>query len=146
MTGSSTGDERFDHLRAFLYAMFDEDGVPDLEAFCTDSFRLHDGDATATRDELAANLRESGDVFDKRVEDVHGFGCDDWAAARLVRTYEQHGTHLGVEQYGTAARFTATLMARFDGESIDELWVDNDALGLLQRLDIVDLPAEDEPE
>lgn len=142
MTGTPTDDERYERLREFLYAMFDRESVEAVDEFCTESFRLHDADTTATRAELKRNLRESGEVFEKTVEDVDGFACGDRAAAHFVRTYEQRGEYLGTEPTGQSATFTATLTCRFDGDRIDEMRVNNDDLGVLQQLGVVDLPEE----
>jgi predicted ester cyclase len=144
MTAEPSDDDRYERLREFLYAMFDRESVGAVEEFCTESFRLHDADTTATRAELEQNLRESGAVFDKTVEEIDGFACGDRAAARFVRTYVQRGEYRGTEPAGQSATFTATLTCRFDGDAIDEMWVNNDDLGVLQQLGVVEVPKEDE--
>lgn len=135
--------ERYERLRAFLYEMFDRESVAAVDEYCTESFRLHDGGDTSTRSELKENLRDSGGVFAKRVDSVDGFAAGDWAAAHFVRTYEQREAYLGTEPDGQAATFTATLVCRFDGDRIDEMWVTNDDLSVLEQLGVVDPPGGD---
>lgn len=136
-------DDRFATLRAFLCALFDRESIDAVDEFCTTSFRLHDGDDTATREALKENLRRSNSVFEKRIESIDGFSCDDRAAAHFVRTYTQRGEYLGSEPDGRAATFTATLICRFDGDLIDEMWVNNDDMGVLRQLDILEPPGAD---
>lgn len=142
MTVQGADDDRYERLEEFLYAMFDRGSIDAIDEFCTESFRLHEADTTATRTELKQNLRKSEGVFEKSVDLVDGFACENRAAAHFVRTYEQRGEYLGTEPAGQSATFTATLTCRFDGDRIDEMRVNNDDLGVLQQLGVVDLPEE----
>lgn len=142
MTTPESDDDRYERLREFLFAVFDRGSIDAVDEFCTESFRLHDADATATRAELKQNLQESSGVFEKSVDEVDGFACEQRAAAHFVRTYEQRGEYLGAKPDGQSATFTATLTCRFEGDRIDEMWVNNDDLGVLQQLGVVELPEE----
>jgi steroid delta-isomerase-like uncharacterized protein len=59
--------------------------------------------------------------------------------------YTVSGTHTGeyrdVEPTGNEATWTGMVMYRIEGDEIAEIWLEEDRLGLLEQLEVVDPPA-----
>ena len=59
--------------------------------------------------------------------------------------YTVSGTHTGeyrdIEPTGHKADWTGIAMYRVDGDEIAEIWIEEDRLGLLEQLEVVDPPA-----
>lgn len=59
--------------------------------------------------------------------------------------YSVSGTHTGryrdIEPTGHKTEWTGMAMYRIEGEEIAEIWIEEDRLGLLEQLEVVDPPA-----
>jgi steroid delta-isomerase-like uncharacterized protein len=65
--------------------------------------------------------------------------------ATVVVRYSVSGTHTGeyreIEPTGHTAEWTGVGIYRIDGDGIAEIWLEEDRLGLLEQLEVVERPA-----
>ena len=88
-------------------------------------------------------VRRYLNAFNERDEDTLSelLAEDDTVAVR----YTVRGTHTGeyrdIEPTGHTAKWTGLAIYRVEDDEIAEIWLEEDRLGLLEQLEVVDPPA-----
>ncbi len=66
---------------------------------------------------------------------------DDLVAVRYTVSGTHTGDYEGIEPTGNEAEWTGMAIYRLEDDRITEIWLEEDRLGLLEQLEVVDPPA-----
>ncbi len=66
---------------------------------------------------------------------------DDLVAVRYTVSGTHTGDYEGIEPTGNEAEWTGIAIYRLEDDQIAEIWLEEDRLGLLEQLEVVDPPA-----
>ncbi|AGB39722.1 ester cyclase [Natronococcus occultus] len=136
-TGSNT-----ELVREYLAAFNDRDRETLSELLADDVVEHGIHDELHGVDELLEKLEAHFEPFPDYSGTTEAIVAEDDLVA--VR-YTVGGTHTGeyrdVEPTGYAAEWSGMAMYRIDGDEIAEVWLEEDRLGLLEQLEVVDPPA-----
>ncbi|WP_331235199.1 ester cyclase [Natronorarus salvus] len=66
---------------------------------------------------------------------------DDTVAVRYTVSGTHTGEYLDVEPSGRTVEWSGIAMYRIEGDEIAEIWIEEDRLGLLEQLEVLDPPA-----
>lgn len=123
-------------MRSFFNQVITEGNVDLLDRIATNDFRYTDGDhvvtSAADMKELVSGYRVSLSGLRATVEDVFGEG--DKVATRVHFTGKHDGDLMGVGPTGTSVAFTLTMVSQFAGDKISEVWINWDALAVLEQI------------
>lgn len=123
-------------MRSFFREVISQGRVELLDQIATENFHYHDGDhivtSAAEMKDLVAGYRVSFPDLQASIEDVLGDG--DKVATRVKFTATHQGELMGVAPTGLPVTFTLTMVSRFTGDRISEVWINWDALAVLRQI------------
>ncbi len=123
-------------MRSFFGEVISQGKVDLLDEMATEDFHYHDGDhvvtSAAEMKNLVAGYRVSFPDLQGNIEDVLGEG--DKVATRVKFTGTHKGELMGVAPTGLPITFTLTMVSRFRGDRISAVWINWDALTVLQQI------------
>ena len=129
-------DSNKETMRSFFGEVLSQGKVDILEQIATVDFRYHDGDhhvtSAAEMKDLIKGYRVSFPDLQANIEDILGEG--DKIATRVRFTGTHNGELRGVAPTGLPVTFTLTMVSRFRGDKIAEVWINWDALTVLQQI------------
>ena len=123
-------------MRTFFSDVISQRKVDLLDQIATEDFHYHDGDQVVTS---AAGMKEVVDGYRVCFPDLHArvtevFGEGDKIATKVDFTGTHEGELMGVAATGLPVTFTLTMVSRFHGDKIAEVWINWDALAVLQQI------------
>ena len=125
-----------DAMRSFFGEVISQGKVDILDQIATVDFHYHDGDhhvtSAAEMKDLIIGYRVSFPDLQATVADILGEG--DKVATRVNFTGTHNGELMGVAPTSTPVTFTLTMVSRFRGDRIAEVWINWDALTVLQQI------------
>ncbi len=123
-------------MRAFFGEVISQGSIELLDQIATEDFHYHDGDhvvtSAAEMKDLVAGYRVSFPDLHANIEDM--LGESDKVATRVKFTGTHKGELMGVVPTGLPVTFTLTMVSRFTGDKISEVWINWDALTVLQQI------------
>jgi steroid delta-isomerase-like uncharacterized protein len=139
---STKQESNKDLVRRYLNAFNDRDRDTLSELLADDVVEHGIHDELHGVDEILEFLQKHFDTFNDYSGSTESMVAEDDIVA--VR-YTVRGTHTGeyrdVESTGHTAEWTGMAMYRVEDDRIAEVWIEEDRLGLLEQLEVVDPPA-----
>ncbi len=134
--------EQKDLVRRYLHAFNERDRDTLTELLADDVVEHGVHQTLRGPEEVVEVLDNHFEIFpDYSGEAGHVVAEDDIVAVQ----YRARGTHTGeyqdVEPTGHTVEWTGMAMYRVEDGEIAEIWIEEDRLGLLQQLEVVDRPA-----
>ena len=123
-------------MRSFFSEVISHGNLDLLDQIATEDFVYHDGDQVVIS---AAGMKEVVDGYrvcfpDLRASVAEVFGEGDKVATRVDFTGTHEGELMGVAPTGLPVTFTLTMVSRFTEGRISEVWINWDALSVLQQI------------
>lgn len=139
---STTEQQNKEIVRSYLEAFNDRDGDRLSDLLAEDV--VHHGIHEELRgvDEILEFLDRHFEAFPDYSGDTERIVAeDDGVVVRYSVSGTHEGDYLDVEPTGMRAEWTGMVMYRIEKEQIAEIWLEEDRLGLLEQLDVVEPPA-----
>lgn len=140
---TTSASEHGDLVRRYLKAFNDRDRETLADLLATDAVEhgvheeLHGADAIV--DFLEGHFEAFPD-YTGTTEAV--VAADDHVTVRYTASGTHTGEYRGVEPTGHAAEWTGMAMYRIEDDEIAEVWLEEDRLGLLEQLELVEAPPQ----
>lgn len=131
-------------MRLFFQEVVSKGNLEVLDRIAAADFCYHDGPTFVPNVEewkqLLMEYRRSLPDLNAAIEDMIGEG--DKVASRITFTGTHKGEMMGIPPTDKRVIFTLTMVSRFSGDKVSELWINWDALGLLQQLGGTSAPGQ----
>ncbi|MDS0476200.1 ester cyclase [Natrinema sp. 1APR25-10V2] len=139
---STTAETNKNLVRRYLNAFNDRDREALSELLAEDVVEHGIHEELQGVDEILEFLQAHFDVFPDYSGSTEAVVAED---DTVVVRYTVSGTHSGeyhdIEPTGHTVEWTGMAMYRIEDDRITEIWLEEDRLGLLERLEVVDPPA-----
>lgn len=135
-------DEQKDLVRQYLNAFNDRDRETLADFLATDVVEhgIHDG--LHGVDEILEFLDAHFDPFPDYSGEMNAMIAeDDIVVVRYTASGSHTGEYLDIEPTSHTTEWSGMAMYRIDDDQIAEVWIEEDRLGLLEQLEVVDPPA-----
>ncbi|PSP97685.1 DUF4440 domain-containing protein [Halobacteriales archaeon QS_5_70_17] len=135
-------EENEELVRRYLNAFNERDGERLSELLAEDVVEHGISEELRGREEIVEFLEAHFETFPDYSGTTDAMVAEgDTVAVRYTVSGTHTGEYKGVEPTGHAAEWTGMAMYRIEDGAIAEVWLEEDRLGLLEQLEVVDRPA-----